>query len=183
MRIITGVPASTFSITPVLELDSIGINVADDDVLFNLVSKDTQLMSGTSPWRRGREKDPILLQMLIESTTQFGDIVLDCTASTGKDFLFKILINLLSFFFIHFFLLLLGLSTGASVHTCQKAGRHFVVLEVDQMIFKDILEPLIVSSFLEVFKKQRLDVENTSEILVDEEFPESSIVARYRFSK
>ena len=31
--------------------------------------------------------DPILLQMLIESTTQADDIVLDCTASTGKDFL------------------------------------------------------------------------------------------------
>ena len=42
------------------------------------------------------------------------------------------------------------------------------------MIFKDILEPLIVPSFPEVFKKQRLDAENTSEILVDEKFPESS---------
>ena len=104
MRSIPGVPASTFSITPVPELDSIGINVADDDVLLNLVTKDTQLMSGTSPWRGGREKDPILLQMLIESTTQFGDIVLDCTASTGKDFLLKILINLFSFFFHSFFL-------------------------------------------------------------------------------
>ena len=147
MKSIPGVPASTFSITPVPELDSIGINIVDDDVLFNLVTKDTQLMSGTSPWRGGREKDPILLQTLIESTTQFGDIVLDCTTSTGKDFLLKVLINLFSFFSIHFFLLLLGLSTGASVHACQKAGRHFVVLEADQMIFKDILEPLIVPSF------------------------------------
>ena len=51
------------------------------------------------------------------------------------------------------------------------------------MIFKDILEPLIVPSFLEVFKKQRLDAKNTSEILVDEEFPESSIVACHRFNK
>ena len=51
------------------------------------------------------------------------------------------------------------------------------------MIFKDILEPLIVPSFPELFKKQRLDAENTSEILVDEEFPESSIVARHKFSK
>ena len=66
MRIIPGVPASTFSITPVPKLNSIGINVAADDVLFNLVTKDTQLMKGTSPWKGGREKDPILLQMLIE---------------------------------------------------------------------------------------------------------------------
>jgi hypothetical protein len=77
------VPSSTFSIRPVAELDSIGINIAVDDVLFNLVSKDTQLMRGSTPWRGGREKDPVLLQLLIESTTHIGDIVLDCTASTG----------------------------------------------------------------------------------------------------
>ena len=50
-------------------------------------------MRGSTPWRGGREKDPILLQMLIESTTQTGDIVLDCTASTGKDFLSILLVN------------------------------------------------------------------------------------------
>ena len=49
MKNILGVSASTFSIMPVLELDSIDINVADDDVLFNLVTKDTQLMRDTSP--------------------------------------------------------------------------------------------------------------------------------------
>ena len=93
MRSFPGVPASTFSISPVPELDSIGINVAADDVLFNLVTKDTQLMRGTTPWRGGREKDPTLLQTLIESTTQFGDSVLDCTASTGKDFLTNLFIK------------------------------------------------------------------------------------------
>jgi hypothetical protein len=81
------VPSSTFSIRPVAELDSIGIDVAVDDVLFNLVTKDTQLMKGSTPWRGGRKKDPVLLQLLIESTIQVGDIVFDCTASTGTYFL------------------------------------------------------------------------------------------------
>jgi hypothetical protein len=81
------VSSSTFSIQPVNELDSVGINIAVDDVLFNLVTKDTQLMRGSTPWRGGREKDPILLQLLIESTTHVGDIVLDCTTSTGTKFL------------------------------------------------------------------------------------------------
>jgi hypothetical protein len=76
------VPSSTFSIQPVAKLDSIGINIAVDDVLFNLVTNDTQLMRGSTLWRGGREKDPLLLQLLIESTTQVGDIVLDYTAST-----------------------------------------------------------------------------------------------------
>jgi hypothetical protein len=80
-------PSSTFSIQPVVELDSVGINVAVDDVLFNLVTKDTQLMRGNTPWRGGRQKDPLLLQLLIESTTQVSDIVLDCIASTGTYFL------------------------------------------------------------------------------------------------
>jgi hypothetical protein len=64
-------------------LDPVGIDVAVFDVLFNLVTKDTQLMRGSTPWRGGRQKDPLLLQLLIESTTQVGNIILDCTASTG----------------------------------------------------------------------------------------------------
>jgi hypothetical protein len=77
------VPSSTFSIRPMAELDSVGIDVAVDDILFNLVTKDTQLIRGNIPWREGREKDHVLFQLLIEFTTHVGDIVLDCTASTS----------------------------------------------------------------------------------------------------
>jgi hypothetical protein len=42
-------PSSTFSIRLVAELDSVGIYISADDVLFNLVTKDTQLMRGTIP--------------------------------------------------------------------------------------------------------------------------------------
>jgi hypothetical protein len=110
VRSYPAVPSSTFSIRPVAELDSVGIDVAVDDVLFNLVTKDTQFMRGSSPWKGGREKDPVLLQLLIESTTQVGDIVLDCTASTGTYFLvifssvaFSVLIMTLLFtpFLVH----------------------------------------------------------------------------------
>jgi hypothetical protein len=77
-----GVPSSTFSIRLVANLNSVEINVAVDDVLFNLVTKDTQLMKGSTPWRGGREKDPLLLQLLMESNKHVSDIVLDCTTST-----------------------------------------------------------------------------------------------------
>jgi hypothetical protein len=48
-------------IRPVIVLDSVGINIATDDVLFNLVMKDTQLMKDTTPLRGGGEKDPLFL--------------------------------------------------------------------------------------------------------------------------
>ena len=79
-----------FSFQPVEELEAHGIDVATDDVLHNLVTRESQLMNGTTPWRGAREKDPLLMQMLIESTTAFGDLVLDCTASTGKSCKFRI---------------------------------------------------------------------------------------------
>jgi hypothetical protein len=69
VRSYSEVPSSTFSIRLVAELDSVGIDIAVDDVLFNLVTKDTQFMRGNIPWRGGREKDHVLLQLLIESTT------------------------------------------------------------------------------------------------------------------
>jgi hypothetical protein len=56
-------------------------------------------------------------------------------------------------------------------------------MEADQIIFKAILEPLIETIIPEVSKKQRLEVHEASEILVDEELAESSIIARNRFCK
>jgi hypothetical protein len=55
----------------------------DENSLVECLTCGSQLMRGSTPWRGSREKDPLLLQLLIESTTQVGDIVLDCTASTG----------------------------------------------------------------------------------------------------
>jgi hypothetical protein len=71
VRSYPGVPSSTFSIGPMAEVD---IDVAVDDILFNLMTNDTQLIRGSTPSRRGRKKDPLLLQLLIESTMQVGDM-------------------------------------------------------------------------------------------------------------
>ena len=71
----------TFQVNPLLP--STGFNVLKDDVLLNLTTMETQLMHGTTPWRGGREKDPLLLQILIEALTNPSGVVLDATASTG----------------------------------------------------------------------------------------------------
>jgi hypothetical protein len=75
--------SSAFSLQPVMELEALGMDLAEDDVLHNLVTRESQHMRGVTPWRGCKEKDPLLLQTLIESTTLAGDIVLDCTAATG----------------------------------------------------------------------------------------------------
>jgi hypothetical protein len=67
------------------KLDAKGIDLDNDDLLINLVTKDTQLMRGAIPWRGAREKDPLFFQMFIESTTLLGDIILDCIASIGMN--------------------------------------------------------------------------------------------------
>ena len=56
-----------------------------DDLLMNYTTEDSMLMNDMDrrPWRGAREKDARLLRHIIEGTTEEGDIVLDCTASTG----------------------------------------------------------------------------------------------------
>jgi hypothetical protein len=82
VKAFSGASEPTFSFQPIEELEALGIDVSTNDVLHNLVTKDSQLMKGSTPWRGAREKDPLL--MLIESTTSLGDLVMDCIASTGK---------------------------------------------------------------------------------------------------
>jgi hypothetical protein len=77
-----GKPASKFSFQSVTALDRHGVDVSRDDILHNLVSREDQLMNGPIPWRGPKEKSTILMQMLIQSTTSPGDVVLDYTAAT-----------------------------------------------------------------------------------------------------
>jgi hypothetical protein len=83
MRTMSGKPASNFSFQPVPALDRHGVDVSRDDILQNLVSREDQLMNGATPWQGPREKSSLLMQMLIQSCTSHGDVVLDCTAATG----------------------------------------------------------------------------------------------------
>lgn len=63
--------------------DSWDMDVGDTDIFFNQTKASTQLMHGKVPWRGGREKDPVSLQILIEALTKPGAVVLDAYASTG----------------------------------------------------------------------------------------------------
>jgi hypothetical protein len=83
VRTMPGKLASNFSFQPVPALDRHGVDVSRDDILQNLVSREDQLMNGPTPWRGPRKKSTLLMQMLIQTSTSPGDVVLDCTAATG----------------------------------------------------------------------------------------------------
>jgi hypothetical protein len=72
-----------FHLCSIPKIENARIDLYEDDLLHNFVTKDYQLMNVTIPWRGSREKDPLLLQMLIEACTEAGDIVVDCTTATG----------------------------------------------------------------------------------------------------
>lgn len=72
--------ASSFNKNEVLVKE--GVNINDDDVIFNNISEKDQLMDGSMPWRGAREKHRNIHQMFIESLTKHGGVVVDVTAST-----------------------------------------------------------------------------------------------------
>ena len=58
-----------------------------------------------------------------------------------------------------------------------------MAIETEQMIFKAILDPLIVTSVSEVIKKQHLDAQEASESLENEEIGDTVIAPCNRFCK
>lgn len=76
---------SKFVLRIVPEVRDARIDLEEDDLLHNFTkSAKTQLMNGMIPWRGAREKDPRFLQILVEASTDPGDVVLDYYASTGE---------------------------------------------------------------------------------------------------
>ena len=62
------------------------VDLARDDVLFNIVTADTALKrnDGDTFWRGPKEKAISLLQLLISGLSPPGGIICDLTAGTGK---------------------------------------------------------------------------------------------------
>ena len=61
------------------------VDLARDDVLFNIVTADTALKrnNGNTFWRGPKEKAVSLLQLLISGLSPPGGIICDLTAGTG----------------------------------------------------------------------------------------------------
>jgi hypothetical protein len=72
------------------------VDLASDDVLFNIVTADTALKRNDSDkfWRGPKEKAVSLLQLLISGLSPPGGIICDLTAGTGMNILFNISLSL-----------------------------------------------------------------------------------------
>jgi hypothetical protein len=75
---------SKFSFKKTVTMMKASVDAEHDDMLTNYTHPDDMAMNGEKPWRGGREKDPRLFTILLEATSIQGDLVLDCTASTGQ---------------------------------------------------------------------------------------------------
>ena len=75
--------ASKFAFQKMLDLLSCGVDVEQEDILYNHVDTDDLIMNGECPWRGSRQKQPLLFNTLIKSCTLPGDVVLDATAMIG----------------------------------------------------------------------------------------------------
>ena len=62
------------------------VDLRRHNMLMNYTTEETMFINEATliPWRGAREKDARFIQFLIEGTTEEGDVVLDCTASTGR---------------------------------------------------------------------------------------------------
>jgi hypothetical protein len=76
--------ASTFRLHSIPKIENVGINLYEDNVLYNFVIMDSILMNGTILWRGSRKKDPLFLQMLITASIEVSDIVVDCFVTIGE---------------------------------------------------------------------------------------------------
>lgn len=76
---------SNFSFTRSEMMMKAKVDLKRDDILINYTTEDTMLMNKVTnmPWRGAREKDPRLMQFIIEATREEDDVVFDCTTSTG----------------------------------------------------------------------------------------------------
>ena len=74
---------SFFSFKTMATMMKAGVDVDTDDMLMNYIHANDMAMNGDTPWRGRREKDPRFFTILLEATSVTGDLILDCTASTG----------------------------------------------------------------------------------------------------
>ena len=70
-----------FKCTPTMK--KAGVDVEIDDMLMNYMHEDDLSMNGSKSWRGAREKDPRFFTLFLEATSNEGDIIVDCSASTG----------------------------------------------------------------------------------------------------
>ena len=68
--------------------EAVGVDVARDDILQNFLNKEDITMNGNVPWHGLCEKAREFMQMLVEACSSPRDVIVDCTAATGKNLIY-----------------------------------------------------------------------------------------------
>ena len=82
-------PGSWFSVTDSKTWLDLGFSLERNGLLQNFTDEKNQLMRDQVPWRGAHEKLSSFMQIIIESLTKEGDIVMDWQASTCVLLLFS----------------------------------------------------------------------------------------------
>lgn len=69
---------SKFAFKRTLTMKKAGVDIENDDMLMNYMHED-----GNKPWRGAHKKDPRFFTLLLEATSNEGNVIVDCTASTS----------------------------------------------------------------------------------------------------
>jgi hypothetical protein len=75
---------SNFSIEDNRIASNLGTDIVGKGLLHNFTTSSMALKNGLNFWRGGCEKNPLLVQTLLETFSKPGDVILDCNTSTGK---------------------------------------------------------------------------------------------------
>ena len=162
VRNVSGTLASKFSFRHVPELDAHGVDIARDDILHNVVSREDQLTNKSTPWRGPREKSVLLMQMLIEACSFLRGYY---SRLHGND----------RYVFVIFYF------SWLSIHACRNVYRRIAALEADENIFQALLAPLIIyrTTSEATLEDRATNVEDHE----GEDIPVKRIVKRSRFTK
>ena len=124
------------------------VDLARDDLLFNIVTADTALKRNDDDkfWRGPKEKAMSLLHLLINGLSPPGGIICDLTAGTGMNNLFNIPMSLYLAKSITCDSFFVSVFVGALVLAAQSFNRAIVALEGDKELYEKLLQPLQVAA-------------------------------------
>ena len=117
------------------------VDLATDDVLFNLITTEIQLcrQRDGKPWRGPKDKSKVLMKLFVHDLSHVGGIVADMIASISFVFYsIQLLIHMFfnSYFNVRIFLINIVLHLGSSIRVAYSSNRHILALVMPNSLMR-----------------------------------------------